>query len=344
MCDDHLRAGVSMRNRYVTQLGRQRGRTLTELMITTVIALALTSAVAYAYLGVSRTQRVAEELSGMSDAGAVAIHLIGDAIRQAGYGEVVGSTIALGAGDIGTYQTDTLFGAQAHLRGCSAGQFADPGAAEPMCAAGPADTNFDSLMVRYQGDAQIPPPQGDLTDCTGTAVPLEPLPAGHLGTARAAARPIVQNIYFGRAGGLHCQGNGRTALADPNAPPQELVANIEQFKVFYGFDDARFANPATAQSPSIRSLRDAAFINGLDASRNPWDYVVSVHVCLVVRSSEVSAGRLTVSSPVSYQRCPMNEGEARTGTISMSSTDGVLRRTYTQVFAVRARTTAGAGS
>jgi hypothetical protein len=195
-------------------------------------------------------------------------------------------------------------------------------------------------MVRFQGDAMIPPAQGRVDDCLGVLPPLEDLPVGHVGSVAVANRPMVQNAYYGQNGALWCRGNGRAAVATPFTAPQQLVANVEQFKVFYGFDDVRYMNPDATPGASVRSLRDANFLNGLTAATLPWDFVVSVHVCMVVRSANDAARDLSATGTYTYARCPMNAAEASGELPTVTANDRALRRTYTQVYTVRSHATA----
>jgi type IV pilus assembly protein PilW len=318
---------------------RQLGRSLVELMIGITVALAITSAVAAAYVGVSRTAKFSAELAGIADSGQVVMQLIGDSIRQAGYGEIVGSDLVLGASQVGSYRSQTMFADGASVIGCSGARFADDTARDPVCGS-PLDPNFDALMVRFQAEAVIPPDQGRIDDCLGVAVPAEDLPADHAGRVHAAARPMVQNAYFGGGGALWCRGGGRATAATVFAPAQQLVSNVEQFKVFYGFDDMRHANPDSAPATTARSIRDAAWINALPAASNPWEFVVTVHVCMVIRSDPDASAKPSQRAADTYSRCPLTEAEAAGALPTVSMTDRVLRRTYAQTFTVRSRSPA----
>ncbi len=315
---------------------RQAGRTLIELMISLAIGLAITAAVSGAYLSTASTARVAGEMAGMSDTGQIAMLMIGDSIRQAGYGEIIGSDVSFGAANVDAYRSQTLFGGGAHIAGCNGARFADDTSSTPTCDAA-GDVNFDSLMVRFQGDTAVAPAQGRIDDCLGTQVPLEALPANHLGLLRTASRPMVQNVYFGINNGLSCRGNGRATATDAFGAAQQLVGNVEQFKVFYGFDDVRYTNPNTTAGASIRSLRDAAYLNGLAGA---WDYVVTVHVCMVIRSDPDAGRGIRANSAYKYTSCPMTAVEAAGAMPTTDATDSVVRRTYNQVFTVRSRSTA----
>jgi len=315
---------------------QQAGRTLIELMISLAIGLAITAAVSGAYLSTASTARVAGEMAGMSDTGQIAMLMIGDSIRQAGYGEIIGSDVSFGSANVDAYRSQTLFAGGAHIAGCNSAQFADDTSSTPVC--GPVgDNNFDSLMVRFQGDTAVAPAQGRIDDCLGTQVPLEALPANHVGLLRAASRPMVQNVYFGTNNGLSCRGNGRAAVGDAFGAAQQLVGNVEQFKVFYGFDDVRYTDPNTNAGASIRSIRDADFLN---SRAGAWDYVVTVHVCMLVRSDPDAGRAISTTSNYQYTSCPMSAAQASGAMPISTATDAAVRRTYNQVFTVRSRSTA----
>jgi hypothetical protein len=96
------------------------------------------------------------------------------------------------------------------------------------------------------------------------------------------------------------------------------------------------------------ALRTAAQINALpgagdtpDSLGNPWNHVVAVYVCVQLRTTEVGTTPDGVSR---YQPCPVDETEAVTGTAEISVNDGFARRSFTQVFTIRARTQADTGS
>jgi len=318
---------------------RQAGRTLVELMISVTVSLAVMAAVASVYVGTTRASRVAGELASIADTGQVAMYLIGDSIRQAGYGEIVGSDLTLGSAQVSAFRSQTLFAEGRALAGCTGARFVDETLADPVCGAA-LDPAFDTLMVRFQGDAVIPPDQGRIDDCLGTQVPLEALPADHVGVTLVASRPMIQNVYFGLTDALWCRGNGRATAATPFGPAQQMVSNLEQFKVYYGFDDLRYANPDANPGSSARSIRDAAWLNALPAGSMPWDFVVSVHVCMLIRSAPDAGSNLTAVRSSTYARCPLTAAEAAGAPQMVTVDDGAVRRTYSQVFTVRARSTA----
>jgi hypothetical protein len=86
------------------------------------------------------------------------------------------------------------------------------------------------------------------------------------------------------------------------------------------------------------TIFDAASINGLAGPVDPWNYVVAVIVCVTIQTNEQGVGTGgTINSP----RCPNNAAEAEAGiNLTTPTTDGRIRRTFTQVFTVRSRATA----
>jgi hypothetical protein len=319
---------------------RHAGVSLVELMVGMTVSLIVVGALASSFIGVLQGSRSLAGMADIADSGEVTMMLIGDAIRQAGYGELVGSEVALGPGDVEVYRSQTLLADEVHLAGCSGARMVDDTAAAPVCGP-PTNTNFDTLRVGFQSDTVLTAAQGPVTDCLGLAVPQAALPLDHIGRGRTPERPIVRNTFYGWDGAIWCRGNGRTVPGVPvTADPQQLASDVEQFKVFYGFDDARYGNAPGDPVASARSLRDAAFLNGLPPETRPWDFVVTVHVCMVIRSDPDRTASARSTAGGTFRRCPSNAAEAGALLPEMASPDRLVRRTFTKVFTVRARSNA----
>ena len=318
------------------------GRTLVELMVAIAIGLVVTGAVLGIYLSSSQTARVANERSAVEDAGAVAMFLIGNSIRQAGYGEIIGQDSPLGTSDVSVLsRANTLFGENdTHLFACANHLLNGNLLTSPGCA-GATNNGFDTLMTRYQGNTVLSGGgvgglgQGDLRNCVNDNPP-SPTHAGY-----GRPRPMVHNVYFVDNGVLSCSGITNAGAA--NVEP--LVPNVEQFKIFLGFDDTLAATPnaSAAQPPTARTIVAPGDIAVTGAFRNKtWDYVVNVHVCLVVRSDDDTGRGLTATAAgANYFRCPRTAAEAlwapNDTRLQETPNDGVIRRTYRQVFTVRSR-------
>ena len=324
----------------------QHGRTLIELMVVITISLMITATVAVIFLSVNRTSRYSGELSGIDDSGRVAMYFIGNAIRQAGYAEIISRDVTIGA--IGqNSRANTLLANSLHLAGCRNHSFeaGELGKAEPVCPA-TAGTAFDSLMVSYQGDNVVAPVQTEPTDCLGNNPVTRDLPSGHVGRNVTLNRPMIQNFYFVDT----ANGVNTLMCRAGNAAAQALIPNIAQFRVYYGFDNARFnagANPPVATTPSgdeqftpaaAQSYVDADFLNSQTNRIDAWDHVVSVYVCIVIRSTPGSRG-LTTGTSTQFARCPDAGAEVTGALILVNNPDGGVYRTYTQVFTVRSRAT-----
>lgn len=315
---------------------RQRGRTLVELMIAMTIGLVITALVAGAYLSFNQSSRTSNERSSVEDAGSVVMYLLGDPVRQAGYGEIVGQELIV-TGDVAqALRENTLFGLNDNrLRGCDAGGACGIGATPDGSPALPAtaivnNPLFDVLRVRFQGDTAVAPAQSDLRDCIGGAPPTP------TNAIFGVARPIIENTYFIVANGanrtLQCQGNSGGAS-------QPLLENIEQFKVFYGFDDVLATAPNGGGVPTAHVFLSAAGVEaqtGIPLNVDRWDYVVSVHVCVVIASAPVAGGGLNVNPNADFTPCPQADANGRmVESPDQATNDGRIRRTYRQVFTVR---------
>jgi type II secretory pathway pseudopilin PulG len=329
----------------------QAGRTLIELVIAMAIGMVIVIGVSALYLSSSGISRTANQISTAEQAGQLAMLMIGDAIKLAGYGEVIGSDFEA--------RDQTLFDG-AHVRGCTGQRFVDPipaytyvvGTYTPVpapdltCAGAVAG---DALFVRFQAEpaiAVMTPADADrisVRDCLAQRVDarqlqtIDPTLIGRPGSG--FTRRMVVNVFqFDPVNNtLDCRGNGAAAF-------QTILNDVDDFRVFYRFDDAGFAIGAagfTNAAPFGASIRDAAFINGLAGGPvDPWNYVVAAIVCLTVRTSEIGVST-SGNTATATTRCPATAAEAETGLVLTSNTtDGRVRRTFAHIFTLRSRATA----
>ena len=319
---------------------RLHGRTLIELLIAMAIGLVIVAGVASLYISSSGVSRLAREAGTAEESGQIAMFVIGNSVRLAGYGEILGSDYS--------GQNQTLFDG-AHVRGCTDSRLANPLAAPPALnlnctAAGPQD----ALYVRFQARPQIAAitdaerDRVALPDCLGDQAPIEAVDTTSGRVGAGLSRRMVTNVFAltpnaaGRLA-LYCNGSG-------GGGNQPLVEDVVEFKVFYRLDHAAYqagAAGATNAAPLGGSVRDATFINGLSSAIvDPWNYVVAVMVCVTVRTNE--GGVATALPPNSTPRCPANAVEASTGLAltGPNPAGGVLHRSYSQVFTIRSHATA----
>jgi type IV pilus assembly protein PilW len=307
-----------------TTVHLQDGRTLIELLVAIALGLLILLGVGTLYLGASQSTRSMSGLASAEESGTVALRLIGNSIRRAGYAEIIGT-------EVGSIRGNLLYSGPL-VRACTGVAFDDIAAGDFDC--GTATAAPDMLAVWYQSDNVLASPQGATEDCLGNVVPLVSV-ADPEYAARVTDMRVVRNIYRINGNALQCRGNSGVAW-------QTLLDGVEDLKVYFGFDDVAFANAVTwTERPAARSIRSAAEIHAL-ADPSPvisrWDFVVSVHVCVLVATTDQG---VTAQAGQTYQRCPQSADQAR-GTVAIptaTSADGRIRRAYTEVFTVRSRAT-----
>lgn len=322
----------------------EAGRTLIELLIAMTLGLLLAGAVAALYLASSQTTRSQAGLSNTEEQGTVMLYLIGSAVKRAGYGEIIGTSISPNQA-LATRENLTYTGPS--IRGCTNGRFTDPANGDFSCAAHTGGSAGDTLAVWFQSDTVMTVSQAATFDCLGRAAPgvlsgnpsFAPRFPVAVGTGAGAGTgiPVVNNVYGVVNGQLRCQG------IDPNdteAAADVLGDNVLEFRLFYGFDEVGFANPAAlSDRPAQRRIVDATFLNGLAniGALSPWDFVVSVHACLMLRTAD---GGVAATAGAEVEACPTTAAEAATqaGLIA-SPAPGAIVRTYNQVFTIRSRAT-----
>lgn len=307
------------------------GRTLIELLVALALGLLILSGVAAVYYSSNQSGRFAASAATAEESGQLALRLIGEAIRRAGYSEIIGADV-----------TGTAIGRQSLLysgplvRGCQVGRFNDPANGDFSCT---GMAGGDALAVWFQADSRLAPPQGATPDCLGSAAPLVAVADPQYAARVAGGQiPLVQNVYFVQGQALMCLGNGSAAA-------QPLVEGVEDFKVYFGFDDEAYATAAgnAWQRPSARRMMTAGEIMALPAvgAFEPWEFVVAVHVCLLVATPE--AGISSAGADATFRPCPQTAVEAASEVAPVPlPADGRLRRSYRATFALRSRAAANA--
>lgn len=303
---------------------QQRGRTLIELLVAIALGLLILLGVGTLYLASNQSTRSATNLASGENVAQVALTLIGTSIRRAGYSEIIGT-------EYSGLANNTLYSGPT-LRACRGARFTDddPNAACLATVAGAPD----SIGIWYQADNALASSQGGTDDCIGVTPDADEPVTNANYVPRVANIRLVRNAFFVAGNNLNCRGRPAT--------PQPLLTGVEDLKLYFGFDDFAFANPAVLDIvPTARSVRDATFINGLTPPSplfSPWDYVVSITACVLVRSEEV--GVSAQGGSVTYQPCPQTAAQAAgiDPIVDVTANDGRLRRAVTQTFSVRVRT------
>jgi type IV pilus assembly protein PilW len=136
---------------------------------------------------------------------------------------------------------------------------------------------------------------------------------------------VVENrFYITNTNGvpeLYCIGNGGTAIgANLKNPGQPIAENVEQMRVTYGVaSGTKNATTGIAYPQAVDRYLSAANVG------TNWAKVVSVRICLVVRSANDNVAL----APQTYTDC---------SNTSVLATDRRLRSVFSTTIAIRSRT------
>ncbi len=275
----------------------QRGLSIIEVLVSLVIGLVVVGAVLLSYITSGQTNRLQAAYSQMNEEAQIGLGILSRDLLLAGYARPTGwdpVTFKFGR----TYSGHAVFG-------CDTGFVAANATTAVTCA---ATGSSPAIEVVYEADVTntVPHSSGAPSDCLGAA--LVDQSAGPPATSIYIAR----NRYYlavsslGRSE-LHCAGNNAPATGGA------LVDNVEGMQILYGE-----ANPADPRQ--ITRYVSAANVKDLGTD---FAYVVSVRVCLLMRSAEPV---LTGEDPATYSDCD---------SVTQTSTDGFARRAYFTTTALR---------
>lgn len=307
-----------------------RGFTLIELMIALVLGLVILAAGMAVYVSSSRGSQVSQMETQLNEDGILALNLIQQQIKQAGYSsQVIPSN---GATVMGNY-------AGLAVRGCDNG-FADASLAFDSLSCNSSGGNGSAIAIRYEATADntVPTSTGLPTNCIGnginavTASQAAPAPAPPPGNYALADNRYLVSISSNQPA-LSCRGAEGSGAVGGLEP---LLANVERMQILYGVasrPSRELAAAYDAMRHQIVSYLDATSIDALpttgvfpDETLDRWGRVLSVRVCLVMRSEQPV--RDAPDGGFTYKDC--NNADA-------TATDGYLRRTYTTTVLLRNR-------
>jgi len=258
---------------------RMQGLSLVEVMVSLVIGLVVVGAVLVSYITAGTTGRQQAAYAEMNENAQLALTLIARDLLLAGFSAPLG-VAADGLSFTRTYASRPVFG-------CRTGFAAPATTGAVACAL----SGSDALEVVYQADAanSVPTASGVPTDCLGN------------GLADAGGFYLAYNRYY-----LATSSSGRSEMhcaSRQGAGGQPLVDNVEGMTVWYG--EANAASPrAVARYVRANAVSD-------------WGLVLSVRVCLLMRSSESVLANS--EDTVTYLDCDSAQ---------QTSADGFVRRAF----------------
>ncbi len=199
-----------------------------------------------------------------------------------------------------------------------------------------ADVAMDATLARNTTRLGTVPGTGAPANATtGTAAKPDKARTD-LGLSPASPLMVINQYFLGAStftgeGGskistfaLKCHGNGRNANFGDDI---ELVPGVEQMVLSYGLKD--LTSGAPVRYVTAAEVSAALPVQDGDQTLTGWQQVVSVRVCLLVRSlSNNTAVRNAAGQALSVTDCRGN---------AVSRTDGAQVRTFERVFSVKNR-------
>ncbi|MGB7303899.1 MAG: PilW family protein [Burkholderiaceae bacterium] len=273
-----------------TALRHQHGRTLVEIMIGMVIGLMVLGTVMRTVVSTSVSSRTQDNLGKLSEDAQIALNLVADHVRMAGF-----STPRINT----TPGTASSNYTGAPMRGCD-GAINDLTAPMQNIICGAANQP-NMFSVAYEADlANTLAINGIPSDCLGQDLPPQVSPfTGNFF--------VAENRFFIRNGAngepeLACAGNG--GLNGFNAP-QTLIENVEDMRLTYGISNTsvtEWGNTVFAGRVSNYLTADQLDINfAAEDVMTRWNRISAVWICMQLRTNDGVA-----NEPTPYTDCTGN--------------------------------------
>lgn len=313
-----------------------RGISLIELLVSMAIGLVVVSAVIVSYLGSGQASRHQSALTQMNQDAQIGLNMLSREIQLAGYSAPASVTVVAGPPSVtsinyhnlncgaGACALANLVSTTSYIFGCDGTRgvspFTSPTATALACgpAVGATSAGFG---VVYEADVKntAPTAGGVPTDCLGASI----------GATNPGANQyyVARNRFFidvATGGGATGRPELFCASDKAGASKQPLLENVEDMQVWYGVSNV--AVTQTAASRQVVRYAKAGAVNAAGAAE--WDKVVSVRICLLMRSEEVVL--TSAEDTLTYLDCDSN---------SQTSNDRYLRRAYYTTSTVRSKMT-----
>ncbi len=309
----------------------QQGLSLVELMVALAIGLVVVGAVLVSYLGSSKNSQQSTSLAQMTEDATVALNLLRTQIAMAGYSRPVGvsnGTDATGKAinvmdrayrGFANDSNDFIVGCDGALGGFADNRAKDLDISELACQTGKPAGAPDVIAVAYEAD------ESNTMNMTGTTTPTDCLGQELMMRNEAGIQGntyVASNRFFIATSGttgeseLYCQGNGGSAGPPSgtdtiaSSTPQPLVENIVDLQITYGIADTQTVGPTTHILKEARRYLDASAIRAMGTGPTPssdlWNRVVSVRLCVEVKSAKPAAPGETAEAKGGYVNCQGN--------------------------------------
>ena len=287
-------------------------------MISISIGLVVIGAVFVVYLGTTASSRQSSANNRISEDAAIAMAILGNNLRMAGYSPPralfsPGSALVDG---VKAVVPDRHYVGPA-IRGCDFGFSSAANVAFDLITCNPSSSPGPAaFVVRYEGDSfNTIPISGNPSDCLTNGIT-----ANTVSTYDATSYKLVESRFSvdtSASNGtpeLYCAGSGGAAPFTR----QPLMQFVENMAISYGIAEDNLGGNVVRY---VSQTQLDAITPGTTDSL--WARVVSVKLCLVLRSETRDQ-----NGGGNYIDCAGN---------SVASPNGFIRRSFTSVFALRNR-------
>lgn len=314
---------------------RQRGVTLTELMIALVLGALVVLAATSAVVTSRGTYRNQDESTRIAESSRFGLELVNRMVRLAGYTNY-GDDPAIPA-----FYTPDASWVTSNAYALNGPNIAGANNSKPTSPTSGYNSS-DSIVIRYYGASNGTPgptPQpadGNVLDCAGIGVPVPTGDAVAYTTSRAYNVLFVDTDVDGEPS-LKCQRQtyDATTGAPTGVNTQTLIRGVEDFQVLYGEAVYGAGDDPDAVAPLF-----VVYHQGIGGS-NPvvnWDNVVTVRIAMLLRSSvgaqvDTAAKTYHLFGDSSYPNEGSDAGSLfSTAALSVSERSRVRRVVQTTVF------------
>lgn len=245
-----------------TRQRAQGGFSLLEVMVSLVIGLVVVGAVLVSYMASGKAGKQQVAYAEMNENAQIALGILSRDLLLAGYSNPTGINASAAVPPVKTFSKNF---AGRPVFGCDQG-FVTP---NTLGAVACGTTGTPSLEVAYEAD---------LTNTVPTSsAPTEPSDCLGNRLSATGAFYVTYNRYYLSSGStgrseLHCASAAKDSSGG-TIPGQPLVDNVEAMRIWYGEAASAAARSAVVRYVTAGNVTD-------------WNLIVSVRICLLMRSSE----------------------------------------------------------
>jgi len=277
-----------MTTRLLPSSARQKGLTLTELMIALVLG-ALVVLAATAMVVTSRgTYRTQDETTRLAESARFGLELGNRLVRLAGYTNFGDDTTTPAS-----YTPDPAWAVSPNSYALNGPNIVGSNNSKPT--SGATINGSDSLTVRFFGSS--PPsqviPDGNVLDCAGAAVPQAPIVSSAIqatvvNNAARSYNALFIDLDTDGEPALKCQKQSYDAVTGLALTtldaPQTLIRGVEDFQVLYG---ELIPQPLPNDDLDLNAPASIVYRSGIGGPNAvvKWENVRSVRIAMLLRSA-----------------------------------------------------------